>query len=290
MRRTASALGIDSARRSFWKCSLSTRRARSVTRCTAAGESQRRARPCSSGISISFWPRGERRQALRHRRRGHPQPARQLGGLDPPLARLLHPEGEGGLEVLLKADEPLLEDAAAVAPPARIEDLAAAEGRGRGGAADHEAVAAHGRDGPFEPDLDDPRLPRRDPFGAVGPQRAHPPEHLAGVEMEAHGDEAADRRRRVRQQGEAGEQAGGGLEGSRGAELHPARQLLERDAGELERGALAGRRPLARLAVDLDAAHPHLLASLPATAGAPACRRRGSPRSPACRWRSPPAP
>ena len=200
----------------------------------------------------------QRRQPLGDLGRRDPQPARQLGGLHSALSRLLHPEGEGGREVLLQRGEGLLEDCPAVAPPARVEDLAAAERRGRRGAAEDEAVPPQGRDGRLEADLDRAGLTGSEPLGV---ERAHAAEHLARVEMEAHGDEAAHGRRRVRQQGEASEQAGGDLERLGEPKLHAAGEVLQGHAGELERGALPGVRPLARLAVHLDATHPDPLAA-----------------------------
>ncbi len=139
--------------------------------------------------------------------------------------------------------------------PARIEDLAAPQSGGRRGTAQHVAVPPHGHDRRFEPDLDRPRLPGDKPPGSQRPQAAH---DLAGVEVEPRGHEAANGGRRVGEERAAGEEAGRGREGFGRAELHAAGELLQADAGELERRALAGLGHLPRLAVHLDAAHPHL--------------------------------
>ena len=97
--------------------------------------------------------------------------------------------------------------------------------------------------------------------------------------MEAHRHQAADRRGSVGEEGEAGEQPVGRGEGAGGGELHAAGQLAQLDAGHLERGALAGRRLLAQLAVHLDAAHPHRPArrqQLEGVAGAHLAARQGA--------------
>ena len=144
------------------------------------------------------------------------------------------------------------ESLASRTPPGRVEHLAAAERRLGRGPADDEAVAANRHQGLVEPDLGHGFLAGHEPGGVERPQLADP---LRGVHVKPHRAAAVERFGRRGEQPAAHEQGSRGAVDAGGGQLVAAGDLLEIDADELERRALAGLRLLAAVAVDLDAAY-----------------------------------
>ena len=134
--------------------------------------------------------------------------------------------------------------AAAVAARRRVEHDAPAEGVGRGDRAHHDTVAGAGQQRPFQARLPEAVAELGQPRGrlarAVVHVRAHP---VAGAAQRQLAVDHARLRQRARRR-----------------EHVAARDVADRDAGQVERNALAGLRALDGLVVDLHGAHPHLRA------------------------------
>ena len=176
----------------------------------------------------------------------------QLGGGRPRFAGLAHPEEERRRLVAGHRRQRLRQGAAAAAAPQRVEHLAAAERQRRRRPPHDEAIAARRDDRRRELHLGESGRPRRDGFG----ERAQAAGRLAGEQMEADRLRGVERGGRLGQEREAQAEAPRDGEGAGLGEGGAAAELVELDAGELERGALARQRLLPPLAVDLDAAHP----------------------------------